>query len=155
MDFDSAAKPSRVICCNRIVENHLYTLICKKKKITLCITDIIGCIFFKISEYSIYTGKLSLRITFFKAIFLNISRMQNVDVELQPPSPWTRLMLLHSRAQLIHPSPQDRNQGEIRMRWSLVSMLYKNTDLMKDDTFIYLNFFYVYDWSSTFEVYVF
>lgn len=37
MDFDSAAKPSRVICCNRIVENHLYTLICKKK-ITLCIT---------------------------------------------------------------------------------------------------------------------
>lgn len=49
MDFDSAAKPSRVICCNRIVENHLYTLICKKK-ITLCITDIIGCIFFKISE---------------------------------------------------------------------------------------------------------
>lgn len=31
MDFDSAAKPSRVICCNRIVENHLYTLICKKK----------------------------------------------------------------------------------------------------------------------------
>lgn len=50
MDFDSAAKPSRVICCNRIVENHLYTLICKKKDNTICITDIIGCILFKISE---------------------------------------------------------------------------------------------------------
>lgn len=35
MDFDSAAKPSRVICCNRIVENHLYTLICKKKDNTM------------------------------------------------------------------------------------------------------------------------
>lgn len=144
MDFDSAAKPSRVICCNRIVENHLYTLICKKKDNTMYNR-----------HNRMYLWTLSLRITFFKAIFLNISRMQNVDVELQPPSPWTRLMLLHSRAQLIHPSPQDRNQGEIRMRWSLVSMLYKNTDLMKDDTFIYLNFFYVYDWSSTFEVYVF
>lgn len=49
MDFDFVVKLLRVICCNRIVENYLYILICKKK-IILCIIDIIGCIFFKISE---------------------------------------------------------------------------------------------------------
>lgn len=31
MDFDFVVKLLRVICCNRIVENYLYILICKKK----------------------------------------------------------------------------------------------------------------------------
>lgn len=77
MDFDFVVKLLRVICCNRIVENYLYILICKKKDNIMynCIIDIIGCIFFKISEYSIYIGKLSFCIIFFKVIFLNIFRM--------------------------------------------------------------------------------
>lgn len=52
MDFDFVVKLLRVICCNRIVENYLYILICKKKDNIMynCIIDIIGCIFFKISE---------------------------------------------------------------------------------------------------------
>lgn len=32
MDFDFVVKLLRVICCNRIVENYLYILICKKKE---------------------------------------------------------------------------------------------------------------------------